>query len=316
MPATGFVENPLMYELVVIGAGPAGLAAALFAAGQRIKVVVVAPEVGGQALHSTHVANYMGFDQIAGSRLVERFEQQIREYYIQHIADAVARLQHPSDSFDLALEGGGSVQARSVVVASGMIPNRLSVPGESEFTNLGVSYYADNYGPTAHDKNVLVVGGGNSALQAVLEVAPIARKVQAITRSGWTGEPAKIDAVNQFDNVEMLPPSNVVRIEGRGVVEAVVVEAVEDGELRSLPIDLVFVQIGFHPSTQCAGHLVKLNDRREIIVGRDNATDVPGIFGAGDCTEGIGKEIAVADGDGARAALSAKSFIRSRTWAT
>jgi thioredoxin reductase len=95
--------------------------------------------------------------------------------------------------------------------------------------------------PPAPKKNVLVVGGGNSALQAVLEVAPIARKVQAITRSGWTGEPAKIDAVNRFENVEMLPPSNIVRIDGGDALESVVVESVGDGEQRSLDIDLVFV---------------------------------------------------------------------------
>ncbi len=127
-------------------------------------------------------------------------------------------------------------------MASGMIPNRLGVPGESKFTNRGVSYYADNYGPTAYDKNVLVVGGGNSALQAVLEVALIARKVQAITRSGWTGEPDKIDAVGKFNNVEMLPPSNIVRIEGGEVVESVIIETADDGQQQSLDIDLIFVQ--------------------------------------------------------------------------
>ena len=313
-PASEIAESPLMYELVVVGAGPAGLSAALFAVGQRIKTVVVSAEVGGQALHSTHVENYMGFEHIGGAMLVERFEQQLRDYFIEHVSDDVSLIRRPADYFDIDLKGQGSLQSRSVIVASGMVPNTLGAPGEVEFTGRGVSYYADNYGPTAHDKNVLVVGGGNSALQAVLEVSPIARKVMAITRSGWTGEPGKIDAVSKFENVEMLPPCNVQRIEGDEHVESVVVSPSDGGEPYSLDVDLVFVQIGFHPSTEYVSDMAKLNDRREIIVGRDNGTNVTGLFAVGDCTEGVGKEIAVAVGDGARAALSAKSFIRSKAW--
>ena len=149
-PASEIAESPLMYELVVVGAGPAGLSAALFAVGQRIKTVVVSAEVGGQALHSTHVENYMGFEHIGGAMLVERFEQQLRDYFIEHVSDDVSLIRRPADYFDIDLKGQGSLQSRSVIVASGMVPNTLGAPGEVEFTGRGVSYYADklrSYGP-------------------------------------------------------------------------------------------------------------------------------------------------------------------------
>ena len=306
-------EDPLMRELAIVGAGPAGLAAALFATNQRINTVLIAAEVGGQALHSTHVENYMGFERIAGAELVERFETQLHEHFVEYMVDNASKLLHRGRHFELELKSGAVFQSRCVILATGMTPNQLRVPGENQFINRGVSYFADHYGPTAHGKNVLVAGGGNSGLQAVLEVASVAAGVKVVTRHGWTGDPDKIAAVSKFDNLEMLESWNVVRLEGDDRLRSVVV-AQAGGDERTLPIDLVFVEIGFRPNTDLVKGLAELNERGEVIVSRENETNVPGLFAAGDCTTGLGKEIAVAVGDGARAALSAKRFIRRRGW--
>lgn len=311
-PAPDF--DPLMYELIVIGCGPAGLAATLFAARQRMKVAVIGKEIGGQAIHSTHVENYLGFEGIAGEGLVERFERQLAEHFVEFIRDEVATVGYQSGCYELETNQGAFIRTRSVILATGMIPNRLGVPGELELTGHGVSYFADHYGPTAHDKNVLVIGGGNSGLQAVQEVAPVAGKVRVLTRGGWTGDPDRITAVQKFANVTMLPPASIQRIEGEEVVERVAIKYAEDESEETLDIDLIFVEIGFRPASALVSHLTGVNDRGEIIVDRENQTDSPGLFAAGDCTSGTGKEIAIATGDGARAALSAKRFVRMRGW--
>ena len=306
--------DPMMYELVVVGCGPAGLAAAFFAVRQRMRVAVVGREIGGQAIHSVHVENYLGFDGIAGEALVERFARQLAEQFVEFFQDDVDRLDHRGDRFELGLRSGAVMTARAVILATGMTPNRLGVPGEVELIGNGVSYFADHYGPTAHDKNVLVVGGGNSGLQAVQEVAPVAARVHVLTRGGWTGDPDRITAVQKFDNVEMLPPATVRRIEGEDHVERVVIALADEDDEQTLAIDLIFVEIGFRPATGIVKDLAELNDHGEVIVDRENLTRVPGLFAAGDCTSGTGKEIAIATGDGARAALSAKRFVRSRAW--
>jgi NADH-dependent peroxiredoxin subunit F len=313
-PSEPDAVDPLMYELVVIGCGPAGLAAAFFAVRQRMRVAVVGRELGGQAIHSTHVENYLGFDAIAGEALVERFAHQLAEQFVEFLQDDVERIEQHGDHLHLALHGGADMKARTVILATGMAPNRLGVPGEVELTGHGVSYFADHYGPTAHDQNVLVIGGGNSGLQAVQEVAPVAASVQVLTRGGWTGDPDRITAVQKFANVEMLAPAAVRRIEGDGRVERVVIAPTDSDAEQTLPIDLIFVEIGFRPATAIVKDLVELNDHGEVIVDRENLTRVPGLFAAGDCTSGTGKEIAIATGDGARAALSAKRFVRSRSW--
>ncbi len=201
-----------------------------------------------------------------------------------------------------------------MIFATGMMPNRLGVPGEQKLTGHGVSYFADHYGPTAHGKNVLVIGGGNSGLQAVQEVAPVAGQIHVLTRGGWTGDPDRVTAVGKFANVTMLPPATILRIERDENVERVVIKLAEDESERALDIDLIFVEIGFRPATGLISHLTELNDRGEVIVDRENQTDSPRLFAAGDCTSGTGKEISIATGDGARAALSAKRFVRSRGW--
>ncbi len=189
--------------------------------------------------------------------------------------------------------------ARAVILATGMTPNRLGVLGEAELIGNGVSYFADNYGPTTHDKNVLVVGGDNSGLQAVQEVAPVAARVHVLTRGGWTGDPDRITAAQEFDNVEMLPAATVQRIEGDERVERVVIALAEDDTEQTLDIDLIFVEIGFRPATAIVKDLVELNDHGEVIGDRENLTGIPGLFAAG---------------DGARAALSAKRFVRPGDW--
>ncbi len=312
--APGADFDPLMYELIVVGCGPAGLAATLFAVRQRMKVAVIGEEIGGQAIHSTHVENYLGFEGIAGESLVERFERQLAEEFVEFIRDKVARVEYGPGCYELETTHGAFIRARAVIFATGMMANRLGVPGEQELTGHGVSYFADHYGPTAHAKNVLVIGGGNSGLQAVQEVAPVAGQVHVLTRGGWTGDPDRVTAVQKFANVSMLPPATVQRIEGEEEVERVVVKYADDGSEETLEIDLIFVEIGFRPATALISHLAELNDRGEVIVDRENETGSPGLFAAGDCTSGTGKEITIATGDGARAALAAKRFVRSRGW--
>ena len=176
--------DPLMYEVIVVGCGPAGLAATLFAVRQRMKVAVIGKEIGGQAIHSTHVENYLGFEGIAGEGLVERFEKQLAEQFVEFIRDEIAKIDYGPGCYEFETTQGAFIRARVVIFATGMMPNRLGVPGEQKFTGHGVSYFTDHYGPTAPGKNVLVIGGWHSGLQAVQEVAPVAGQIHVLTQGG------------------------------------------------------------------------------------------------------------------------------------
>ncbi|MFQ5680910.1 MAG: NAD(P)/FAD-dependent oxidoreductase [Candidatus Omnitrophota bacterium] len=304
---------PSAYDLIVIGAGPAGITAGVYAARKRMKVLVVSKDIGGQAAISGEVENYTGYQFITGPELAEKFAAHMRRFDIElKINETVVDLKKNNDIIEVIAESDKYL-SRSVIVATGKRSRELSVPGEKEFRGRGLTYCATCDGPLFSGKDVLVVGGGNSALDAALQLVKIARRVYIVnTASRLAGDKILREKVASQDKVSLLNDSYITEIFGDKVVFGVKMRG-RDGEL-SLAVQGVFVEIGLIPNSEFAGILDK-NERGEIKTDKYNRTNIAGIFAAGDVSDIPEKQIIIAAGDGSKASLSAFGYLlRNRSY--
>lgn len=298
------------YDLIILGGGPAGLTAALYAARKKLKQLVLTKEVGGQVVLTSEIENYMGYPLITGPELMEKFDAQIRAFLSEDTLRfaAVTDLKQADGGF-LVESDAGSFRSRTVLIATGKRPKKLGVPGEDSFRGHGVSYCATCDGPFFRGKEVAVVGGGNSALQAALELSKHAARVYLVDRSGYRAEPVVVDKVLREDKIVRVSGRRAQKIEGGRAVERFVLED-DGGEAETLAVQGVFVEIGLEPNTAFLDPaLVGLNDRSEVVVDCRCRTNVPGLFAAGDVTDSVDKQIIVAAGDGAKAALAIGEYL-------
>jgi alkyl hydroperoxide reductase subunit F len=301
------------YDLIIVGAGPAGITAAVYAARKKLDVIVISRDIGGQASWSGDIENYTGWQFVTGPELTLKFEEHMKAFGI------TARIPESIQSLELV---GGKAQvttdrasylARAVIIATGKRPRELQVPGEQEYKNRGVTYCATCDGPLFRDKPVAVVGGGNSALDAALQLLKICPRVYLIVQGGeLIGEPVMREAVHQAANVEILHETEVRRIAGEQFVSRV--DVAVRGVPRTLAVQGVFVEIGLYPNADFR-HALQLNQQREIIVDAFNKTSLPGVFAAGDVTNVPEKQIIIACGEGAKACLTAFRYIVTNTFA-
>lgn len=303
------------HELMIIGGGPAGMTAAVYAARKRIDVVMVSEDIGGQVSTTFGIENYPGFSYITGPELVEKFRDQMSQFEIEeHLGERVTRLSRSNKSFQALTDKGREITSRAVIIASGAQPRKLGVPGEDEFRGKGVSYCATCDAPLFADATVAVVGGGNSALSAAFELSRIANKVYLISRRQWRADEVPLmEAVKAATNIETIIGYVAEEIKGDKMVKGVTIKAREGEDRKSLLIDGIFVEIGLFPNSYFAKELVKTNERGEIIADCDGFTGVPGLFAAGDVTTVKDKQIVIASGQGATAVMSAFEYLlRSR----
>ncbi len=300
------------WDVAIIGAGPAGLAAGIYCARKMLKTVVVSRDVGGQAAWSWEVENYLGYQLISGAELVNRFYEHIRSFPVElREREDVTSLRGggDGDGFEVVSEKG-AYPARAVIVASGKVPRLLGVPGEREFRGRGVVYCATCDAPLFGGKDVAVVGSGNAGLDAALQLSRIARRVYLIdTAAECTGDEVSRRKVGEAENVEMLLRTEVREIKGDRFVSSVSVEGMEGGGLRDISVSGVFIEIGSVPSTGFIEGKLELNERGEIVIDSNNRTSMPGVFAAGDVTDVAEKQIIIAAGEGAKAALSAYAWL-------
>jgi len=307
------LTEDLDWELVVIGGGPAGMTAAIYAARYGLKTLLLESKVlGGAQATSPGIENYPGYTFIVGIELANKMKEQVRKSgaTIKEITD-VRSIQREGDDGDFLLDTRrGVYRAKAIIIATGGGHKHLNVPGEDMLTGRGVSFCATCDGPLFRDKTVAVVGGGNTAVTEALYLAEITKKVYLIHRRDELRAEKVVQDYLFKSDIEVMWNSVVKEIKGNDLVNEIVLENVKTGEQTSLEIDGAFIALGSDPESALAKSIgVETNERGEVIVNAKQATNIVGVFAAGDVVESM-KQIAVAVGHGAIAADSAYSYIR------
>jgi len=301
------------YDLIIIGGGPAGLTAAVYAATLKMNAFLITKDLGGQAIDSTKIENYMGFDFITGPELTEKFQYQlIHSHYIDHLMSDVEKIEVSEGSFNVTTSELKTYLAKTLIIATGMTRRRLKVQGEEEFQRKGVFYGNIQDFSFVQDKDVAVIGGGNSALQIVETLYNVAGNIHIISDTRLTADSVVIERVSGFKNLKKFEGYKVLEFKGEKTLSGIVLRKTASDEMLDIPVKGVFIAIGLQANSSLVSHLVELNDRGEIIISSDCATSCPGIFAAGDVTNAFGKRIIIASGEGAKAALAARQYILNK----
>jgi thioredoxin reductase (NADPH) len=301
-----------MYDLVIIGGGPAGLSAAIYAARFRLKTVVIAREVGGAIANTNLVENWPGFKSLSGFELMEHIKEHVKYLGVGIKQDEVSDIVKKGKKFLIEAKEG-RYEGKTVLLATGKRHRKLGVPGEKEFYGKGVGYCAVCDAAFFKDKVVAVVGGSDSAAKEALLLGEYAKKVYIIHRSeGIRAEPITAERVDKNKKIETISNTNVVEIKGKGFVSSVVLDKPHGGS-RELGLDGVFIKVGYEPQNELAKRLgVRLDDNGEIIVDCDSGTNIPGIYAAGDVTAGSFKQAITGAAQGVVAANSAYRYLGGR----
>ncbi|MFC1674908.1 FAD-dependent oxidoreductase [Candidatus Omnitrophota bacterium] len=296
-----------MYDLIIIGAGPAGITAAVYAARKKMKILVITGDIGGQAAWSGDIENYTGYQFVSGPELAKKFEEHMRKYNIEvKEGEEVIGLKREGDAVSVKTNKG-AYEARTTIIASGKRSRELNVPGEKEFKNKGLTYCATCDGPIFAGKDVAVIGGGNSALDAALQLMNIAKKVYIINNTAALGGDAIMrEKVQESKIVTVFNQAQVTAVTGDKMVTSIRIN--RQGKEEALSVQGVFVEIGLMPNSE----FVKDPERNqvgEIKVNSRNETSIPAVFAAGDVTDVPEKQIVIAAGEGSKAALSAFRYL-------
>ena len=303
-----------MYDLIIIGSGPAGMTAGIYAARREMKTLIIGKEVGGQMVWANEIENYPGFEKINAFELIERFRQQTLSFGVEMKNDEVKQIEKMADGNFLLQTNKESFQAKTVIIAMGLSPRRLAVKGEVEFNGRGVSYCANCDGPFFKNKKVAVVGAGNSALDAAEVLSKIASQVYFIHRNDrFRAFDSLITEVKSRENIEIILDTNIESIEGGDKVEKIIISNANTKEKREIELDGVFIEIGRIASTDLVKDLVERNEKSQIIVNSKTETKTPGLFAAGDVTDCEFKQISIASGQATIAALSAYQYLQLKS---
>jgi alkyl hydroperoxide reductase subunit F len=303
-----------MFDMIIIGAGPAGLSASVYAARKQMKTLLISVDIGGQINTTLGIENYLGYQFIEGPDLIDKFNTQIDKYPIeQDIGSKVTRLNKIKGGFQAITEDGNKYESKVIVFAAGKKPKKLNIPGEAEFTGKGVSYCAICDGPVFARKRVAVVGGGNSALEAVLDLVKIAEHVDMVSLTQLTGDQVLINQLKGVKNLDIFLEYKTQQVEGESFVTRMTIEDTKSKEEKKLSVSGVFIEIGMVPNSEPVKHLIKLNKFGEIPVNCSCETELAGLYAAGDVTNVPEKQIVVAAGEGAKAALQAHRYLQRLT---
>ncbi|OGZ65318.1 MAG: hypothetical protein A3D34_01855 [Candidatus Staskawiczbacteria bacterium RIFCSPHIGHO2_02_FULL_33_16] len=303
----------MTYDLIIIGAGPAGISAAVYAVRQRLNMLIISKDIGGQvAKKAVDIENYPGFDKISGSELVELYQKQLKANNLLVQQDEVLGIQKKDGIFFVSTKSKKVYESISVIITSGAESKLINVPGEEEFSGKGVSYCSLCDGPIFKDKIVAVVGGGNNGFESALFLSNYVKKIFILEFSDKVkADQENQDLVFKNKNIEVITNAKVVKIEGKVFVNSITYEDLKNNKEITLEVNGVFVEIGYTPSTLFVGDLVDLNEKGEIVFDPENLkTKTPGLFSAGDCNVSKYKQIVMASGEGAKAALSAYEYIK------
>lgn len=298
------------YDFVSLGGGPASLNAALYAKRKGLKTLLIGKKMGGQLLNTDSVENYLGLHEKSGEELAEAFQAHLKALKVTQLSDTwVTHVSKSNQDFILDLEDGRQIITQTLMVATGSNPRKLEVKGEDTFANAGVAYCAICDAPLFKDKKVLIAGGGNSAVEAVIDVAKFASEVTLVHRSELRADQILIDRMKSLPNVSVILQTQIQEVYGQHKMEGIRVLDKTTQSTYELKADGLFIEIGHLPKNELFKDWVKLNEKGEIIVDEYQATNIPGLFAAGDVTHTPYKQIIIAVADGAKAALAANDYI-------
>lgn len=306
-----------MYDLIVIGLGPAGMTAGIYAARREMKTLVIGKELGGQLIWASEIENYPGAPKIQSFDLIQKMQQQTLAAGAEIKVDEVKRIEKKEDGNFTISTTREVFEASAVIICLGLAPKRLAIPGEIELSGKGVSYCATCDGPFYKNKKVVVVGGGNSALDAAEVLSKIASEVYLVHRgTEFRGFESLVKDVKERENITILLNSEITEIIGQDKVEGVKIINKEDKSLKEVELDGVFIEVGRIASTDVVSEFVERSEKNQIIINNNGETKTPGLFAAGDVTSSEIKQITIATGQATIAALGAYKYLQMTTGKT
>ncbi len=303
-----------MYDTIIIGSGPAGLTAAIFASRREMKTLIIGRELGGQVVWAGGIENYPGFKNISNYDFIERFREQVVSLGVEIKEAEVKKIEKKEDGTFLVMTNNAEFLTKTVIIAMGLSPRRLAVPGEVEFNGRGVSYCANCDGPLYRGKTVAVIGGGNAAFDAAELLSKIANKVYLIHRNKeFKAFDVLAQTVFSKDNIEIITDVTIKEIQGDKKVNKIVYNNRETNEELEVVVDGIFVEVGRIASTDLVSDFIDRDDKMQLMVNNRCETKTPGMFAAGDVTNASEfKQIPVATGQATVAALVAYQYIQRK----
>lgn len=298
------------YDTIIIGTGPAGLSAAIYAKRREMNTLVIGKDIGGQMIWASEIENYPGFKSIKSFELIAKMFEQVTDLGVEVKNIEVTKIEKQDDHF-LVKAGQEEYIGRTVILALGLAPKNLNIPGEKEFGGKGISYCANCDGPFFKGKTVAVIGGGNAALDAAEIMSKIAKQVYIVQLfDNFSGFEILVKEIQSRANIQSYMGSELTEIIGTEKVEKIKVKNNKSGEVSELDVDGVFIEVGRIAKTDLVKDLVKTDERDQIIVNDCCSTSQPGLFAAGDVTQVPFKQITIASGQGTIAALAAYQYLQ------
>ncbi|MES0359646.1 MAG: NAD(P)/FAD-dependent oxidoreductase [Anaerolineales bacterium] len=297
-----------MYDLIVVGGGPAGLTATVYAIRKRLNVLMISKDLGGKTNYRLALPWIEDYQVIRGLEVVNKFRSELEYLKFARHMEAVERIDQNENGFMIHTRGGGELQSKAVIIASGTKQQRLQVPGEKQFIMRGLCYSALSYAPLFIDRKTVVVGEGDLALRSAAELATVAKHVHLIGLSGDALSSALGKKLADAENVTILEGYSVTEVKGNGFANQVNVQS-PDGTAHTIDAEGTFIEMKLIPNSQMVKDFVELDDQDRIKVDCYARTNVPGLFAAGDVTDSYAEQVLVAVGEGAKASLSAYDYL-------
>lgn len=311
-PKTALIDYQTTYDFIALGLGPAGMNGALYAKRKGLKTLLVGYDLGGQLNNTSDVDNYLGLGNIDASMMIQKFKDHITALEVPMLTEVKVTSIQKNDLFEIGLDNGETLRTKTLLYAFGGNPRKLGVPGEQLYASKGVSYCVTCDAPFFKKRHVIVAGGGNSALDAVIDLSRIASKVTIVHRSQFKGDQTTVDQIKALPNVNIHLETQILEIQGDITMTGVRIFDKKTQTESVIEADGIFIEIGHIPNSNLLEGLVELNDSKEIKVDRFQQTSIPGLYAAGDVTDNPNKQIIIAASEGAVAALSATSFINQK----
>lgn len=305
----------MMYDLIIIGGGPAGVAAGVYAARKKMKTLLIADSFGGQSLVAADIQNFIGIKSISGWQLAKQMEEHLRAFegIIEIIdSDRVSKIEKAGGGFSVLTEKGKSFETKTILMAVGSRRRKLDVPGEKRLEGKGVSYCSTCDAPIFEDKIVAVVGGGNAGAEAVMDLIPYAKEIYLMARSEKiNADQITFDRIKNNPKVKIMTMVQVTEISGDETASGIKYKELKSGEAEAMKLDGVFVEIGWMPNSGLVKNLVNLNERGEIIVNHQTqASSLEGIWAAGDICDVLYKQNNISMGDAIKAVLNIYDYLK------
>lgn len=304
-------NHEIVYDFLVIGGGPAGLNASLYAHRLGLSTAIVTYDIGGQLLNTNEVDNYLGLPYDSGSGLKDKFLKHVETFSIPMLQGVyVEKVSKVNDLFDIMLSTKVIVKAKTVLLTTGSLPKKLGIPGEDILDAKGISYCAICDAPFFKDKHVVVAGGGNSAVESALDLSKWASQVTVIQRSNFRANEILLKQMYANPKIDYMLQTQILEVHGKSTVEGLTILDKKTNQTSYFKTDGLFVAIGMNPNTKFIKDFVKLNAFEEVIVNEKQETNVPGLYAAGDMVDQPHKQIIIAAAEGAKAAIHANHYLK------